>query len=89
MYLNRLRETLSLEPPLPDVEHLGGSINEAPGLGKTVECMALMLLNPDVRRNPSVNRWDTDAQVYVQEVHVSCYVVANLILRSFDLSSPL
>ena len=57
MYLNRLRETLSLEPPLPNVEHLGRSINEAPSLGKTVECMALILLNPDIWRKPSVNQW--------------------------------
>jgi hypothetical protein len=89
MYLNRLRETLSLEPPPPDVEHPGGSLNEAPGLGKTVECMALMLLNPDVRRNPSVKRWDTNTGVYVREVHVSGCMVSNPILRSLGLSSPL
>jgi len=75
MYLNRLRETLSFEPPLPDVEHPGGSLNEAPGLGKTVECMALILLNPDIRRNPSVKRWDADAKVHVREVHVSLCVL--------------
>ena len=71
MYLNRAREILSLEPPPPDVEHLGGSLNEAPGLGKTVECLALILLNPDIRRNPSVKRWDAAAKVHVREVHVS------------------
>ena len=71
IYLNRLKETLSLELPPPDVEHPGGSLNEAPGLGKTVECLALILLNPDIRRNPSVKRWDADAKVHVREVHVS------------------
>lgn len=71
VYLNRLREVLSLAPPPPDIEHMGGSLNEAPGLGKTVECMALILLNPDIRRNPSVKRWDSDTQVHVREVHVS------------------
>lgn len=71
MYLNRLKETLSLELPPPDVEHPGGSLNEAPGLGKTVECLALILLNPDIRRNPSAKRWDADAKVHVREVHVS------------------
>ena len=75
MYLNRMRETLSLEPPPPIVEHPGGSLNEAPGLGKTVECMALILLNPDIRRNPSAKRWDTDAKVHVREVHVSGYTL--------------
>lgn len=74
LYLNRVREILSLEPPPPCVEHPGGSLNEAPGLGKTVECMALILLNPDIRRNPSVKRWDADAKVHVREVHVSGYV---------------
>jgi E3 ubiquitin-protein ligase SHPRH len=88
MYLNRLRETLSLEPPPPDAEHLGGSLNEAPGLGRTVECMALMLLNPDVRRNPSMKRWDADAKVYVREVRVSDDMISGLILRPFNLSSP-
>ena len=75
MYLNRLRGTLSLEPPPPNVEHPGGSLNEAPGLGKTVECMALILLNPDIRRNPSVKRWDADVKVHVREVRVSGYIV--------------
>lgn len=71
MYLNRLKETLSLEPPPPDVERPGGSLNETPGLGKTVECLALILLNPDIQRNPSVKRWDVDMKVYIREVHVS------------------
>lgn len=71
VYLNRLKEILSLTPPPPDDEHPGGSLNEAPGLGKTVECLALILLNPDIRRNPSTKRWDSDVEVYVREVHVS------------------
>ena len=75
VYLNRLNETLSLAPPPSDVEHPGGSLNEAPGLGKTVECLALILLNPDIRRNPSVKRWDPNAEVYVREVHVSGYML--------------
>lgn len=83
MYLNRVREILSLEPPPPDVEHPGGSLNEAPGLGKTVECMALILLNPDIRRNPSVKRWDADAKVHVREVHVSGCILFILSLSSF------
>ena len=88
MYLNRMREVLSLEPPSPDVEHPGGSLNEAPGLGKTVECMALILLNPDIRRNPSVKRWDADAKVHVREVHVSAYILLFSFLNPLDLSSP-
>ena len=71
VYLNRVKETLSLEPPPPGVEYPGGSLNEEPGLGKTVECLALILLNPDIRRNPTVKRWDPEARVHVREVHVS------------------
>lgn len=74
VYFNRLKEILSFAPPPPDVEHPGGSLNEAPGLGKTVECLALILLNPDIQRNPSAKRWDSDAEVYVREVHVSVYM---------------
>ena len=88
MYLNRMRETLSLEPPPPEIEHPGGSLNEAPGLGKTVECMALILLNPDIRRNPSVKRWNADAKVHVREVHVSGYMLFILFFHSFNLSNP-
>jgi len=89
MYLNRLRETLSLKPPPPDVSHPGGSLNEAPGLGKTIECMALILLNPGDRRNPSVKRWDADTEIYVREVRVSGHTVSGLISRLFDLLSHL
>lgn len=78
VYLNRLQEVLSLEPPSPDLEQPGGSLNEAPGLGKTVECLALILLNPDIRRNPSTNRWDSEAKVHVREVHVSEYMLLTL-----------
>ena len=81
MYLNRLRDTLSLEPPPPDVENPGGSLNEAPGLGKTVECMALILLNPGIGRNPSVKRWSADAKVHVREVHVSGCMLFILVLN--------
>ena len=89
MYLNRLRGTLSLKPPPPDVEYTGGSLNEAPGLGKTIECMALILLNPGDQRNPSVKRWDADAEVDVQEVRVSGHTASSLILKLFDLSNHL
>jgi hypothetical protein len=78
VYLNRLKEVLSLEPPPHDFESPGGSLNEAPGLGKTVECLALILLNPNIRRNPSVNRWDPEAKVHVREVRVSGYMLSIL-----------
>lgn len=83
VYLNRVKETLSLEPPPPGVEYPGGSLNEEPGLGKTVECLALILLNPDIRRNPNVKRWDSEAKVHVREVHVSEYM---LFVLSFRIS---
>ena len=89
VYLNRVKEILSLTPPPPDVEYPGGSLNEAPGLGKTVECLALILLNPDVRRNPAVKRWDPNAEVHVREVHVCGYMSPSSHSTSFWLIKTL
>lgn len=44
---------------------------EEPGLGKTLECIALILLNPGIGRNPTVVRWDPEAKVEVKQIKVS------------------
>ena len=44
---------------------------EEPGLGKTLECIALILLNPGVGRNPSTYTWDAEAKIHVKNVKVS------------------
>lgn len=42
-----------------------------PGLGKTMECLSLVLLNPAPKRNPSNERWDPEAQLNVKEIKVT------------------
>lgn len=43
------------------------------GLGKTIECIALILLNPAPERSPACERWDAAAQIYVKEIKVRIY----------------
>ncbi|KAF8630101.1 hypothetical protein AX17_005497 [Amanita inopinata Kibby_2008] len=68
LYFNRLSGAIAPEvtykPP-----SLGGILAEEPGLGKTLETIALMLLNPaPPERNPSVKRWDTQARLEVRAI---------------------
>ncbi|KAG6844323.1 hypothetical protein H0H87_007807 [Tephrocybe sp. NHM501043] len=73
-YLNRLSGVLS--PSLPEMyPALGGMLAEEPGLGKTLESISLILLNPaPVERNPSVTRWDTEAQLDVRAIKTTLIV---------------
>ncbi|KAL6308831.1 SNF2 family N-terminal domain-containing protein [Sparassis latifolia] len=72
-YLNRLRGILSPERPEKN-EALGGILAEEPGLGKTLECIAVVMLNPAVGRGPSVKRWDPEAKVHVKEIKTTLIV---------------
>ena len=67
-YLHRLSGNLSPTPPqMPPV--LGGILAEEPGLGKTLETIALILMNPAPHeRNPTVRRWDPEAKLEVKAV---------------------
>lgn len=68
-YVDRLRgEIMSKMPDEGDAK--GGILAEEPGLGKTLECIALILLNPAIGRTPSNKRWDAEAKVYVKQVKV-------------------
>ncbi|KAK1231675.1 hypothetical protein PQX77_005198 [Marasmius sp. AFHP31] len=80
-YHNRL--TGELSPDLPDAEPVyGGILAEEPGLGKTVETIALVSLNPaPPDRNPSVTRWDDGAEVDVKAVKATL-IVTPLALQS-------
>lgn len=71
LYLNRVQGVLSREKPQNDADPLGGILAEEPGLGKTLECIALILLNPSVGRGPANNRWDPEAKVHVKETKAS------------------
>lgn len=69
-YLHRLTGYLS--PTTPEEEPaLGGILAEEPGLGKTLETIALVLLNPaPEERNPTVTRWDPEAKLDVRAIKV-------------------
>lgn len=68
-YVNRLRGEITTSAPAQE-DAKGGILAEEPGLGKTLECITLILLNPAIGRNPSNQRWDAEAKVYVKEVKV-------------------
>ncbi|KAH9476541.1 putative ATP-dependent helicase [Psilocybe cubensis] len=67
-YYNRLSGELAEEAPeLPTIH--GAMLAEEPGLGKTVETIALMLLNPAPKDwNPSLTRWDPDGHLDVKAI---------------------
>jgi E3 ubiquitin-protein ligase SHPRH len=69
-YFHRLSGLLS--PTLPQMPPvLGGILAEEPGLGKTLETIALILLNPAPHdRNPTVKRWDPEAKLEVRAIKV-------------------
>ncbi|KAG6889213.1 hypothetical protein C0995_002673 [Termitomyces sp. Mi166 len=73
-YLNRLSGALS--DSLPEVyPALGGILAEEPGLGKTLESISLILLNPaPPERNPSVTRWDPEARIEVKAIQTTLIV---------------
>ncbi|KAF9261015.1 hypothetical protein L218DRAFT_981084 [Marasmius fiardii PR-910] len=67
-YFNRLTGVLSVEKPEVTPVY-GGILAEEPGLGKTVETIALVSLNPaPSERQPSVTRWDPEAKVDVKAI---------------------
>jgi E3 ubiquitin-protein ligase SHPRH len=71
-YLHRLSGELSANPPDTIPVPFGGILAEEPGLGKTVETIALILLNPaPPEYNPTMSRWDPQASLEVKAVKVS------------------
>ena len=77
-YYHRL--TGILTPERPDLQTVhGGILAEEPGLGKTVECIALVLLNPSIGRSPSNFWWDPEARMTIREIRV--YLVLSVSLR--------
>ncbi|CAL1697614.1 unnamed protein product [Somion occarium] len=73
IYVNRIRGQISITRP-DDDDPLGGILAEEPGLGKTLECIALILLNPAVGRNPTTKSWDPVAKIDVREVQTTLIV---------------
>ncbi|KAI0060074.1 hypothetical protein BV25DRAFT_1956450 [Artomyces pyxidatus] len=73
-YYHHLTTTLTPDPPLEEQPAPGGILAEEPGLGKTLECIALILLNPGIGRNPSNTHWDAEASVEVKEIKTTLIV---------------
>ncbi|EPQ55612.1 hypothetical protein GLOTRDRAFT_75757 [Gloeophyllum trabeum ATCC 11539] len=73
-YFRRLTGSLSTEFPDED-EPFGGILAEEPGLGKTVECIGLILLNPALPdRKPTNMWWNDEAKINVKEVKTTLIV---------------
>ena len=83
-YFNRLSGDLSANPPNTIPAPFGGILAEEPGLGKTVEMIALILLNPaPPEYNPTLTRWDPHASLEVKAVKVSS-IDYDLLIHGFQ-----
>jgi E3 ubiquitin-protein ligase SHPRH len=72
-YYHRLTGTLTSEPPAPLVVP-GGILAEEPGLGKTLESIALILLNPGIGRSLSHVRCDPEEGMTTREIRVYIFL---------------
>ncbi|THH28194.1 hypothetical protein EUX98_g5996 [Antrodiella citrinella] len=65
---------MSRDRPEEKSEALGGILAEEPGLGKTLECISLIMLNPAIDRNPTSSSWDPQARIHVKDVKTTLIV---------------
>ena len=93
-YINRLRGIISPTRPSGEDNDLeedasGGIVAEEPGLGKTLECISTIMLNPAPDRSPVNERWDPEAKLDVKEIKVHHYDVAHLNIGGLNPTSRL
>ena len=69
-YHNRLTGQITDRAPEEDQWSRGGILAEEPGLGKTLECIALILLNPALDRVPTTKKWNAESKIEVKEIKV-------------------
>ncbi|KAI0641041.1 SNF2 family N-terminal domain-containing protein [Trametes meyenii] len=79
LYVNRLRGIVTPTRPVPEDDELnedafGGIVAEEPGLGKTLECISTILLNPADDRSPSNMRWNPETKIEVKEIKTTLIV---------------
>jgi E3 ubiquitin-protein ligase SHPRH len=74
-FMHRLTGNLALTSP-DESPALGAILAEEPGLGKTLEIISLILLNPaSPDRHPGIKRWDPEANVEVKAVKVFFFLL--------------
>ncbi|KAI1790830.1 SNF2 family N-terminal domain-containing protein, partial [Ganoderma leucocontextum] len=78
-YVNRLRGVISPTYPREEDDDCeedarGGIVAEEPGLGKTLECISTIMLNPALDRSPINKRWDPEAKIDVKEIKTTLIV---------------
>ncbi|KAI0706718.1 SNF2 family N-terminal domain-containing protein [Cerioporus squamosus] len=78
-YVNRLRGVITPSRPTGhddewDEDAPGGIVAEEPGLGKTLECISTIMMNPAPDRSPVNKRWDPEAQIDVKEIKTTLIV---------------
>ncbi|KZS95380.1 hypothetical protein SISNIDRAFT_408473 [Sistotremastrum niveocremeum HHB9708] len=72
-YFNRVTGALTDKLPTGSVP-LGGLLAEEMGLGKTLECLALILLNPSPNRNPTAKKYNSIIDLEIKEVKTTLIV---------------
>ncbi|KAI0830062.1 SNF2 family N-terminal domain-containing protein [Trametes gibbosa] len=78
-YVNRMRGIVSPTRPRAEDDELnedalGGIVAEEPGLGKTLECISTIILNPALGRSPANKHWDTETKIEVKEIRTTLIV---------------
>ncbi|KAJ3770452.1 SNF2 family N-terminal domain-containing protein [Lentinula raphanica] len=86
-FFHTLTGALRQSSPFTDEDDvpLGGILAEEPGLGKTIETLSLILLNPaQPRFNPSLERWDPEANITVKAIGSTLIVTPSNLAKQWS-----